>query len=507
MSAPVTPRPRRGFKSRSVELGPTAARKRPWGFVTRHQVSGWRFLIRRISNGVALRDTRMLTDPLRRQGRALSVGTLIAAVLVAGALVLSILKPAGVTGTKHVLAERSTNALYVVVNDELHPVLNLASARLISGHPDTPTVVKSSEIDKFPLGNTLGIPNAPSRMVQSGARDARWMVCDAIGGAESGATVIFGDPVAGPGHAAALPASSAVLATSDGGKTAWLIWGGKRSQIDLHNAAVTAAVGINADTPAPRAINRSLLNLIPESAPLVVPFVANAGDPPRFVWPVPGQTPPPVASVVIDHDTNNQIRYYVVTADGLQAISPVVAAILRANDAYGLVEPPALTPDQVAKAPKATPISVDDYPSSALRIMDPDTDPVTCGQWVKLGGAPTSSLTLLVGQSLPIAADAKSVGLTGAGPTTAARVVLPRGNGYYVQVTGQQPQATTKESLFWVSDLGVRYGLEDPAAGQSTTSTAEVLGLSSPPLPIPWSVLSLFAPGPTLSKADALVAH
>ncbi|EUA42971.1 hypothetical protein I552_7712 [Mycobacterium xenopi 3993] len=26
-------------------------------------------------------------------------------------------------------------------------------------------------------------------------------------------------------------------------------------------------------------------------------------------------------------------------------------------------------------------------------------------------------------------------------------------------------------------------------------------------MPIPWSVLSLFAPGPTLSRADALLAH
>ena len=507
MTAPGAPRPRRGFKSRSVDQGINAPRSRPWGFVTRHQVSGWRFSIRRISNGVALRDTRMLTDPLRRQTRALSVGVMIGAVLIVGAFVLSVFKPAGVTGTHPVLAERSTNALYVVVNDKLHPVLNLASARLIVGKPDNPTVVKANEIDKFALGNTLGIPNAPSRMVQSGARDARWMACDATGGAESGTTVIFGDPVSGPGHASTLPASGAVLATSDGGKTTWLIWGGKRSQIDLHNAAVTAAIGINADTPAPRSMNRAVLNLIPESAPLVVPFIANAGDPPRFVWPVAGQAPPPVAAVVVDHDANNQTRYYAVTADGLQPISPAVAAILRANDAYGLIEPPALTPDQVAKAPKATPISVEDYPATALSVLDPSTEPVTCAQWMKLEGAPTSNLALLVGQSLPVAADANPVALDAAGPSAAQRVLLPRGSGYFVQVTGQQPQSTTKESLFWVSDLGVRYGIESAGPGQETSSPAQVLGMTRPPLPIPWSVLSLFAPGPTLSKPDALVAH
>ncbi len=503
MSAPF--QQRRGFKARSADPGPNAARSRPWGFVTRHQISGWRFLIRRISNGVALRDTRMLNDPLRRQGRALSVGAMLGVVLVAGAFVLSVLKPAGVTGNRPVLAERSTNALYVVVNNQLHPVLNLASARLIVGKPDDPAVVKAREIDKFPVGNTLGIPNAPSRMVQSGTRDARWMVCDAVGGPDIGTTVISADPVAGPGHAAALPESSAILASSDGGNTTWLIWGGKRSQIDLKNAVVTAAAGINVDTPAPRAINRALLNLIPESAPLVVPFLGNAGDPPRFVWPVPGQQAPPVAAVVVDHDENNQLRYYAVTADGIQPISPVVAAILRSNNAYGLVEPPALTPDQAAKAPKAAPISVDDYPATPLHVLDPSTDPVTCGQWVKLDGAPTSSLTLLAGQSLPVAQDATPVTLSAAGPTTAQRVLLPRGSGYFVQVTGQQPQSATKESQFWVSDLGVRYGLE--AAATEPASPAEALGMKSKPLPIPWSVLSLFASGPTLSKADALVAH
>ena len=503
MNAPLPPR--RGFKSRSAKLGPTSTRSRPWGFVTRHQISGWRFLIRRISNGVALRDTRMLTDPLRRQGRALVVGSMLAAVLVVGAFVLSVLKPAGVSGNRPVLAERSTNALYVLINDELHPVLNLASARLIVGKPADPTVVKAKEIDKFALGNTLGIANAPSRMVQSGARDARWMVCDAASGPQVGASVIFGDPVAGSGHAATLPDSSAILATSDNGKTTWLIWGGKRSLIDLTNAAVAAAVGITVDTPAPRPLNRALLNLIPESAPLAVPFLGNAGDAPRFVWPVPGQLPPPIGSVVVDHTEDNQLRYYAVSGEGMQPISPVLAAILRANNAYGLIAPPALTPDQVAKAPTVAPIDVEDYPPTAVHVLDPTRDPVLCGQWTKLRGAPTSSLRLLAGQSVPTSPDATPITLAAAGPTTAARTVLPRGVGFYVQVTGQQPQSATKESQFWVSDLGVRYGLE--SVGKDKPSPAEALGLNAEPLPIPWSVLALLAAGPTLSKADALVAH
>jgi type VII secretion protein EccB len=502
MTLHTQPPQRRGFKSKSPDLGPNAARSRPWGFVTRHQVSGWRFLIRRISNGVALHDTRMLSDPLRRQGRALGIGTLLGVVLCAGAFVLSMLKPAGVSGAHAVLADRATGALYVMVNDRLHPVLNLASARLIVGKPANPTVVKSREIDKFPLSNTLGIPNAPSRMVQSRDRDARWMVCDAVSGPDAGTTVTVGDPVSGPGHADALADSEAVLAASDGGTT-WLIWHDRRSQINLNDAAVAASVGINADTPAPRRINRQLLNLIPESAPLIVPFLANAGDPPRFAWPAPGAAPV-IGSVIVDHQ-DDQLRYFVVTAEGLQQVPSVIAAILRANDAYGLVVPLALTPDQVAKAPSAHPIPVDTYPKSPLRIVDPTTHPVACGQWTKLANAPTSSMALLAGQSLPLSRDTAPVPLVSRTPMTAQRAVVPKGGGYFVQVTGQEPQSTTTESIFWLSDLGVRYGIED---GQNEPAKAAVaLGMTDQPLPVPWSVLSLFAPGPTLSKADALVAH
>jgi hypothetical protein len=73
-------------------------------------------------------------------------------------------------------------------------------------------------------------------------------------------------------------------------------------------------------------------------------------------------------------------------------------------------------------------------------------------------------------------------------------VALSPGSGYFLQSDG---------SRFWVSDTGVRYGIDTDADDK----TAAALGLTSPPLPIPWSVLTQFAAGPTLSRADALLAH
>lgn len=498
MTTQPPPTPRLGFKSKTP-AGLNRPKARGWAPVTRHQFSGWKFQIRRISNGSALHDTRMLSDPLGRQGQASGIGALLAVVLLLGALVMAIFKPAGASNDA-VLADRATGALYVRVNDVLHPALNLASARLIVGRPETPKTVKTSEIDKRQRGNTLGILGAPSRFNQSPSPDARWAVCDAIGGPLPGTTVLAGSLADGGGRAGELPDGAGLLARGGEDNATWLIWDGKRAKIDLGDAAVSAAVGIGIDTPQPRPINRQLLNLIPESPPLAAPFLANPGDPPRFPW--LGADPAPViGSVVIDHE-DGQVRNYAVTAEGLQPITPVIAAILRATDAHGLVEPPELTPDQAARMPVAHPIPVDNYPSHSLKIIDPGTDPVTCAQWTKLGGAPTSALTVLVGQSLPIAVEDTPVDLS-AGANTAQRAVMPAGAGYFVQVTGQEPRSSTKEAKFWLSDLGVRYGIE---AGQNE-NPVEALGLAGDPLPVPWSVLTLFAPGPTLSKSDALITH
>ena len=195
------------------------------GFVTRHQVSGWRFLMRRIASGVALHDTRMLVDPLRSQSRAVLVGALVLITGVIGCFIFSLIRPAGVAGDSAILADRETSALYVRLGDQLHPVLNLTSARLIASRPDNPTMVKSSELDKFPRGNLIGIPGAPERMVQNTSHDADWTVCDGVSGPATGVTVIAGPLADGGERAGPLPDNDAVLVANAGAPNAgtWLL--------------------------------------------------------------------------------------------------------------------------------------------------------------------------------------------------------------------------------------------------------------------------------------------
>ncbi len=191
---------RRSFASRTpVNENPDQVEYRR-GFVTRHQVTGWRFVMRRIASGIALHDTRMLVEPLRTQSRAVLMGVLLLVTGLLGCFVFSLIRPNGQVGNNTVLADRSTAALYVRVADQLHPVLNLTSARLIAGQPVNPTTVKSTELDRFPRGNLIGIPGAPERMVQNTSHDADWTVCDGVSGQpgrgahSTGVTVIAGRP-------------------------------------------------------------------------------------------------------------------------------------------------------------------------------------------------------------------------------------------------------------------------------------------------------------------------
>lgn len=472
------------------------------GFITRHQVTGWRFVMRRIASGLALHDTRMLVDPLRSQSRAVLMGVLLSVTAVLGCLVFSFLRPGGTPGSDPVLADRSTSALYVRLDDRLHPVLNLTSARLAVGRPVDPTIVSSEQLDTFARGSLIGIPGAPERMVQNTSRDADWAVCESVGGPADaeGTSVIAGRLERDGARADALPAGRAVLAGGVDGT--WLLWDGRRSAIDLADRAVTDALSLPAAAPAPRSISPGLFNAVPEAPALRVPQIPEAGLPAAYPLPVPA----PIGAVVIAYRNDGTPMNYAVLPDGLQPISPVLAAVLRNANSYGLAQPPQVEADDIARLPVSALLDVSAFPATPVKLIAAADAPVTCAQWTKVDGAATSSLTLLSGSLLPMPSGIHSVDLVGGShPGTATRVALPPGRGYFVQTVGQQPASPPAGSLFWISDTGVRYGIGGDR--QTAEKSFAALGLTQPAVPIPWSVLTLFAPGPALSQSDALVAY
>jgi hypothetical protein len=75
----------------------------------------------------------------------------------------------------------------------------------------------------------------------------------------------------------------------------------------------------------------------------------------------------------------------------------------------------------------------------------------------------------------------------------------------FVQVTGVEPSSPRNESLWWISDSGVRFGIQ--TAGQDEQQTRSALGLEGPPTPAPWAVIRWLPAGPVLSRAAALTQH
>ena len=119
---------------------------------TKVQVSGWRFLLRRVEHAIVRRDTRMFDDPLQFYSRAVSAGIVIAVLVCLG------VRPcwrqaARKARRRHLLVDRTTNQLYVAIpgTGQLRPVYNLTSARLVLGNAGT-LAVKSDDLNRMPKG-------------------------------------------------------------------------------------------------------------------------------------------------------------------------------------------------------------------------------------------------------------------------------------------------------------------------------------------------------------------
>jgi hypothetical protein len=105
-----------------------------------------------------------------------------------------------------------------------------------------------------------------------------------------------------------------------------------------------------------------------------------------------------------------------------------------------------------------------------------------------------------VGRKLPVPQGAVPVRMATAGsPDHVDDVYVPPSSGEFVRTTGIEPDSTRRDSLFYIGENGVRYGVPD-------TATAAILGLSNPRL-APYQIIGQLVPGPMLDRADALVAH
>jgi type VII secretion protein EccB len=455
---------------------------------TRLQVSGYRFLVRRIECALLRRDIRTVNEPLRARTVSLVTGCVLAALVAAGCAVLAFLRPQAALGNAPIVMGRESGALYVRVGDAWHPVLNLASARLIAATDANPQPVRESELSRTKRGPLLGIPGAPQLLAPPIAESA-WTICDTDRGASAGTTVIVG-PADGP-LTRRLAQEQTVLVTPDSGSSTYLLYHGQRALVNLSDLAAVRALRL--EGVAPRPVSRSLLNAVREAPPITAPRIPSAG----------GRGPAelrgfPVGSVLgvtrADRD-----EYYVVLTAGVQRIGQVAADLIRLGDSRGTANIIAVAPDVIRATPTVNVLPVSTFPDRASTPLDGDITTL-CVTWAPMQSG-RAEISFLVGGGPPVPAGQVAVTVSqadGSGPAVDT-VYLPPGRSAYVRATGLSGDHPHSGTRYLVTDTGVRFAIHDDDA-------AHDLGLPATAIPAPWAVLATLPSGPELGRENASVA-
>lgn len=453
-------------------------------------VSGYRFLLRRIECALLFGDVCAATGALRARTTSLALGCVLAIVAAMGCVFVALLRPQSALGQAPIVMGRESGALYVRVDDVWHPVLNLASARLIAATNANPQPVSESELGHTKRGPLLGIPGAPQLLDQplAGAESA-WAICDSDNGGST--TVVVGP--AEDSSAQVLTAEQMILVATESGSPTYLLYGGRRAVVDLADPAVVWALRLQGRVP--HVVAQSLLNAVPEAPRITAPRIRGGG---RASVGLPGF----LVGGVVRITRASGDEYYVVLEDGVQRIGQVAADLLRFGDSQGSVNVPTVAPDVIRVAPIVNTLPVSAFPDRPPTPVDgsPGRAVTTlCVTWTPAQPG-AARVAFLAGSGPPVPLGGVPVTLAqadGRGPALDA-VYLPPGRSAYVAARSLSGGGTGTRYL--VTDTGVRFAIHDD-------DVAHDLGLPTAAIPAPWPVLATLPSGPELSRANASVAR
>jgi type VII secretion protein EccB len=475
----------------------------PLNLSNRDQNSGHLFYNRRLKAAITRFSVRMKHDD-RKQHAALALSIVFVLIGVGWMALLHFLKPAGLVGESSIIGDRETGAVYAKIDGRLYPALNLTSARLATGSNAAPTWVKSAEIRKFPTGPRIGIPGAPDDLAVTGGGVSAWSVCDtaaARGSAAGPVVTSIAGQLSRYGRAAAMEPNQAVLATH-GGAT-YLVWNGQRSRIDPRDRSLTFNLGLDPGQTSPIAMSNARFDALPATEPLVVPAIPELGRPSRWLPEVP------VGTVLQSKDAAGTVSgFYVLLPGGVQKISAFVADLLRTAVSQTSAAPLLVTPDKLVGIPDVSELNIGFYPSARLNFIDTDANPVTCVGWEKMATDRQAGVTVFNGKGLPVSPsmDSHLVKLVRddrhPDSVVADQILLLPGAPNFVATTSGVVTSDTRESLFWISPQGVRYGIS------WDDQTLNAIGLNpGSAVQAPWPIIRTFASGPAISREDALLAR
>ncbi|MGK2866511.1 MAG: type VII secretion protein EccB [Mycobacterium sp.] len=448
--------------------------------MTRLQVSGYRFLTRRMEYALTCRDTRMLDDPIRGQSAALAAGVVVAAIVVVVCAVLALLRPHGTLGTDPIVMVRESGAVYVRVGDTMHPALNLASARLIARTPATPRLVSAAMIANAKRGPLVGIPGAPEVIAPAPAADLQtWTVCDDT--ADRTTTLVIGPA------AAQMPAP-VMLVTAAHGSGTYVLHAGRRAAVDLRDRVVMRALRL--DGVVPLEVSAPLLDALPDTTPVGAPAIPDAGRP------GPGVLRNFRVGEVLRVQRADGFDQYVVLAGGVQRVGSVAADLIRFADSRGGGTIPEVPADLIAQVPVVDVLRMPDL-AEAIPVGAGFAD-VLCARWTGQNTGQIPETAVVSAHTVPGQGHTVELAQSdGPGPGIDA-VSVPQGRSVYVRAAGVAGEGRPTGPRYLVTAAGVAFGVAD-------TQAAVALGLPTLPGSAPWPVLAVLPRGPELSVESASV--
>ncbi|MEU6311592.1 type VII secretion protein EccB [Streptomyces sp. NPDC047014] len=429
--------------------------------------------------------------------RAVVPGLVVGALVLAGFGAWGMFKPTAPKGwaepgTRVIVGKDSTTR-YVVLTTKadgkeqtrLHPVLNLASARLLLDPKKFKVVqVEDKVLDagRPPRGPIIGIPYAPDRLPSTAeaGRAKRWAVCQQPGGNGRGvqtATFVLADREAGlTDDARRLTDTQSLYVQSTGpGHERYLVdAAGTRYKFPEGTPAATTMTNAQVGTGAtPQQVGPDWLATLNPGADLAFPALPGR---PGAAAGVPGLAAADnKVGMVLKAQTGSGTQHYVVLPGKVAPVSEFVAWLLISAPATdGLdMHGKARETDLQSLDPDATPFAGDiawprrktgtvnrTTPPGAARPDGSEDRDTVCNVLRSVDGQGNQTLSTWAGTGFP-------VDITASGTSA---YVTPGSGLLYTQVQGRQ--TTAGGALFLVTDTGLRYAVQ--ANGDSDTEQSRI---------------------------------
>ncbi|WP_439674869.1 type VII secretion protein EccB [Embleya sp. MST-111070] len=447
--------------------------------------------------------------------RMVTPSIVVAMLVLAGFGVVGLIKPGTPPGWKDkssLIVGRDSASRYVFLDGKLHPVLNIASGRLLLDPGNFKVnMVPEKQLNSVSHGAPLGIPNAPDRLPT--AKEVRgrksWTVCERPAIGKDGRPDPAGEPQrsvfigAAPADGPLAPGQG--LFVQDRNQRKYLVYQGKRYAVE----APTVIGALNLVGIPAQPMSDSWLATLIDGGVIDHPLPADYGKP----------TSLPLAreynriGIVLRAEGGAQRQNYVVTREGVMPISELTAVLLTTNprvkEAYGNTTPnafpvnigtlgTAVVQDRTYAADKGWP-EIPPTPMNRMTRNDLELPRnVVCNTFADDWRGTQPVTTQSAGTRPP---EQLVDGMGGVW-------VKPGAGALYREVTGTPGEGGP---MYLVADSGLRYSVPEEAQsggaqaqpGQESEAKQRLgyKGVEAKALPRAWS--ELVSRGPQLSTADA----